>query len=434
MAKRSIAAVEPPEQKAHAVFGASKAERWLNCPGSIALSEKAPEPVESKYALEGTTAHKCLEDLLKAYLGHGDLMDAVCTVAATFPMEMVRHASDAADWIIERQGSASVLAELFSETKVDASSFTCEGQFGTVDAAIVDLYGRLVVVDFKYGAGIAVDPAGEDGRGNAQMAYYALGISEKFGHDFTGVDLVIIQPRAYHEQGPVRIHSLTMSELEAWGERFQAGVIAAKQPDAPLCPGSWCKFCPAGVICPEIKTKAMTEARIVFTDDAGLMSVPEPKLINGLDLGQALDACDRLEEWIKHVRNHAMHVLERGGSIPGYKLIAKRAHRTWGDEAHTAIEARLRFGDEAFAPRKLLTPAQLKASRPYDLSIDDWIEDRVVRESSGSRLVPDRDPRAAVKTRAQIFGVIPDEAPPVVSVVPARVSRKKRRNNVVWTP
>ena len=50
--------------KAHAKLSASSSERWLNCPGSIALIDKAPPPRESKYALEGTTAHECMEKML----------------------------------------------------------------------------------------------------------------------------------------------------------------------------------------------------------------------------------------------------------------------------------------------------------------------------------------------------------------------------------
>ena len=42
---------------AHAVRSASSSARWINCPGSIRISDQCPEPGESEYAKEGTLAH-----------------------------------------------------------------------------------------------------------------------------------------------------------------------------------------------------------------------------------------------------------------------------------------------------------------------------------------------------------------------------------------
>ena len=41
----------------HARLSASSAFRWINCPGSVALSDQCPTPASSSYADEGTLAH-----------------------------------------------------------------------------------------------------------------------------------------------------------------------------------------------------------------------------------------------------------------------------------------------------------------------------------------------------------------------------------------
>ena len=45
----------------HARCSASAAYRWINCPGSVALSDQCPDPGTSSYADEGTLAHSLAE-------------------------------------------------------------------------------------------------------------------------------------------------------------------------------------------------------------------------------------------------------------------------------------------------------------------------------------------------------------------------------------
>ncbi len=402
--------VNIPEDKLHAEFSASGSARWLNCPGSIALSKKAPEQRESEYAKEGTEAHACLEFLLKNGWGR---KGAVEVALKKWPKEMVEHGKAAHDWLLakyrEHQGG------FLCETKVDASPFTCEGQFGTLDAAIVEEFGRLVVIDYKYGAGVSVDPEGPDGKGNSQLVYYALGISHQYAHNFSEVELVVIQPRAYHESGnTTRSFVLSIEELLAWEPVFREGVEKCRDPLAPLATGSWCKFCPAAMICPELKDKAFKQAQIVFTDEAGIESVPEPRMISIPNLTTALNAAEKLEDWIAKVREHAIHVLERGHEVEGWKLVQKRSIRKWKDEDVTAERAETIWGQKVYT-KKLLSPAQLEKLLPNQRP---WIDDNTTSESSGTTLVPESDKREAVKPVAAVF------AEPAVKTLPAALQGK----------
>ena len=52
----------------HARCSASAAHHWINCPGSVALSDQCPDPGSSSYADEGTVAHNLAELKLRRAL------------------------------------------------------------------------------------------------------------------------------------------------------------------------------------------------------------------------------------------------------------------------------------------------------------------------------------------------------------------------------
>ncbi len=403
-----------PSPKAHAEFSASGSARWLACPGSIELSKKAPEQPESKYATEGTEAHACLEFMLK---NRSKPKAARAMALKTYDDEMVEHAAATVAWV-EARLAETPGALLITEERVDAAPFTCAGQFGTVDIAIVDEFGRLTVIDYKYGAGVVRNPEGDDGLGDSQLVYYALGLSYRFNHNFEDVELVVIQPRAYTDDGEtIRSHVLSVDELLAWRQVFRNGVMATGEPKAKLASGKHCKFCPAAVLCPELKDNAMRQAQIVFSDAKGIEVLPDATLVALPNLSNMLKACDKLEAWIEKTRAHAMLVLERGGTVDGFKLVEKRAPRRWTDEEKTAKEAQKKYGSAAFTAPKLLSPAQYEK-----LFKDDgkWIEARVTIKSSGTTMVSENDKRPAVKSIQEVFATPPKALPS-----PKKESRKR---------
>lgn len=391
------------EVKAHAEFGASSSERWLRCPGSIALSRGIPDKGENRYSIEGTQAHSCFEFLLK---NRANITAAGNMALKNYPAEMVQHGLTAVRWIEEQL--AIDPGEVLCETRVDSSSFTCGGQFGTLDASIVREFGRLTVIDYKYGAGIVREPGGHDGEGDSQLVYYGLGISELYNHNFSEVELVIIQPRAYHESGEtIRSAIISMEAFLAWRDKFKRGVSACQDPLAPLIAGPWCKntFCKAALVCPELKENAFKEAQIVF-DDGVLESVPEPKLVKLPDLGTILNAVEKLKIWIENVEEHAYHVLNTGGTIPGYKLVAKRSIRKWINEDQAKNEAVKIFGRAALTDPELKSPAQLE--KAFGKNAKAWVEQRTSAESSGTVMAKESDKRPAVKPIEKVFDALPN--------------------------
>jgi hypothetical protein len=373
-------------KKAHAKFGASTAKRWLSCPGSIALIEKAPPQEESKYAQEGTDAHACLEFLVK---NRAKLKQACAAALRRWNAAMVAHAN-AAVMEIEKIAAELPGAEIFAETRADLP-VSEPGQFGTTDISIVQEFGTLVIVDYKYGAGIPV-PC----ENNEQLIYYALGIAHQYDYNFSRVVLMIIQPRAAIDGKTVRAWETNVATLLEWRDKFEAGIKVAKKKDAALLSGDHCRFCPAAVICPEIGNKKLRAAQFDFNDETGDI-VPQATMdrnvTNPEKLARMLKAFDGLELWIESVRNHAFALARKGTKIPGFKLVEKRGQRKWNDFHRVAEKAENAFGDKVFT-RELLSPAQMEKLSP---AYKAFIDQNSSSVSSGLTLVDDADPRQATR-------------------------------------
>lgn len=376
-------------KKAHAVYGASKAERWLACPGSIRLSKDAPEQVESSYAEEGTRAHECLEYVLTHY---GEPVKAIndALIKKKYAEEMIIHAFDAAERIVD---AAPMGATLLFETKLDASHFTMKGQFGTADAIIADEFGRLTVIDYKYGAGLAVEV-----ENNYQLIYYALAASKKFHHNFVDVELMVIQPRAHHEDGPIRSWVVPIEVLLEYEQVFRAGVVECEKPDAPLKAGDHCRWCPAKTMCPEISSRQIRHARDVFAP----VSAKGRESIHAAPLETQLHAAELLDTWIKGVREAAFLTMKKGNILPGWKLVAKQARRKWADEDAAARELYAKLGPKVLETPRLKSPVQVEKVFK-DEKARALLTKHVVNVSSGLTIASEEDRRPAVDPLKKVF-------------------------------
>jgi Protein of unknown function (DUF2800) len=368
------------DSKKHAKYAASAAYRWLSCPGSISLSEKAPSQPESSYALEGTKAHELLEKLLKG--------EKIAKLKKEYPEEMVEHCLFAWDVISDTISNSS---ELLCETKIGLYHIH-EEMDGTFDAAVIEDFGTLFVFDFKYGTRFVKT------EGNQQLLFYALALAHKHHYNFENIEMVIIQPRCDCDEGPVRRWRISIDELKSWNEVFEKGVKACESKNPKFIAGDHCGYCPATVICPEISKKAMQSAQIAFSDNVepDINSFPEISKIQIKDLGKILNAFEKLEIWMSDVRSHALHCAERGETISEWKLVEKRSIRKWIDGAEKA--AQKEFGDLAFK-KEFLSPAQLEKA----VDARQFLSKYCSSVSSGVTLVCENDKRPAINALEKAF-------------------------------
>ena len=115
--------------------------------------------------------------------------------------------------------------------------------YGTLDADVHSPFRRLTVIDFKYGKGVV------EAQGNVQLGIYALDPINYYMYD--EVELAIVQPRAWHKEGPVRSYLTTPERLEKWAREVVAPAAKeTRKPNAPLFAGDHCKWCLGKPGCP----------------------------------------------------------------------------------------------------------------------------------------------------------------------------------------
>lgn len=215
--------------RAHSKFSASGAERWFNCPGSVELSEGQPDKT-SVWAEEGILAHKFLENVLTG------------NASSKVKNDMYYHVQNAAKFIFDLHRKTKG-SELNVETRIYLDFIHPEA-FGTFDSGIVDLFGMLHVIDFKYGAGHSVSPVK-----NLQMIFYGMGLAHKYDWNFKRVRLWIIQPRIKGYDGPT-FWDIPIMELKSYVPIYKKAVRQVEQFPNKYVEGEWCWWCKAKSICP----------------------------------------------------------------------------------------------------------------------------------------------------------------------------------------
>lgn len=241
--------------KLHAKYSPSSSDRWLGCPGCIQLCDRleAP-PTTTKYAEEGTRAHAVLERFVK---NPTDLAKHYRILSASHPKRMLEFCEQAATTIFGFIKEAGRAAIFHAERRV-GQGFIPE-MWGSLDAAVIQPFRKLHIIDFKYGSGVLVQP-----EQNPQLIFYALAQAHEYGFDFGEVDITIIQPRIPNKRGPVRTWHTTMKELLPWEKTFREGIKESKRPGAPLRTGSHCRWCPAVNICPQVAKANFEQAQADF--------------------------------------------------------------------------------------------------------------------------------------------------------------------------
>jgi len=351
------------------IVGGSTAKRVINCPGSVALVQRMPPQVESKYAAEGTMLHACMEDLL----ADGELGDVIAKNKLTEEQaDKLQYCLGALDEIDPDQ---KMVFNQEVEVSFDGVK-GLEGVFGNVDL-IGRLGDRVIVLDWKFGDGVMVE-AEENPQGlfYAAAAMRTKSLAWAF-YDAKEIEIVIVQPFS------TRRWVTTFERVLEFREELVRAVKQAAKVDAPLAIGDWCRWCTGKPICPKM-TGAID--RTVHMKLEAL--APE-------ELSKALDLADKLESFIGDARRLAQERLEKNMPVPGYKLVAKRATRQWTnpvDAAHWLDGKGLEL-DQIFT-KEIISPAQAeKVLKKSKLALPD---DLVVAVSSGSTLAPESDPRPAV--------------------------------------
>ena len=362
----------------HAYLAASASERWISCPPSAKLCAQA-EDQGSPYAQEGTDAHSLCQYLLEMALGRHSRDP---TEELTFyNAEMQEVAEGYRDFVMEQVAEAKKLCPdplVCVEQTVDFSKWVEHG-FGTADAAIVT-DGMLYVTDLKYGLGVLVPAAGEDGSGNSQLKCYALGLLDGFGwlYDIRRIRLTIYQPRRQN----VDSFELTREELLRWAEEvLKPAAKLAYVGEGEFSAGNHCRFC---------KVRAQCRARAEYSMELARYDFRDPPLLSAEEIAEILPRIDTLSTWADDVRNYALKQALGGTKFPGFKLVEGRSTRRYTDETAVA-RAVLEAGFDPYEKKLLGISAMTR--QLGQKKFNEILKGLVTRPQGKPVLVPENDNR-----------------------------------------
>ena len=346
-----------PVEEPHSVLGASGCQRWVSCPGSVALAKAHPSP----------------PDPPKPVKVDQRMIDGVA--------EYVDYVTDTA-----------VGGELYVE-KTFTLDWLFSRMFGTSDATIINRDRREAwVVDYKNGA----SPVDADW--NMQLLYYAAGALHGLTpEEIQTVHLVIVQPNVIGET--VKECTVSLEDVRAWAvEVLRPAAVATTRTPAPRHPGDHCKYCPGqkNLVCPELKKHLDAVSMNALTGPA----TP----VENLPMEQKLQLVERLDMLVsmaKRAKEHLTYEAEQGTfQHPDWKLVRGRSTRKWVPGA----EAQLinMFGSEIYQSKMKGLSAIEKLMKERGLDPKSVMPSLTEKPFAGYQLVPASDPRPAEQPTACI--------------------------------
>lgn len=433
----------------HSQFPASSAYRLLACPGSYALGQSVDtgERRSTVFSAEGTLAHSLSE---AAVLSDADLSGFAgrSFKADGFEFTADEDFLEAVEVYVEFVRGLRALGYIVMlETRVSPMIHWAGlpdlgiDLFGTADCiAYHPITGKLVIADLKFGKGIAVEAAG-----NPQFLYYGAGALSPdllnyalraHGHAAlpdgwtpTEVDTVVIQPRAYHPDGPIREAHYTGAEVKDWARTtlYDGVKTAINDKGKTLVPGEHCRFCPALAHCPAAEKHTLDAAREAFKN-APLVNVPDAAggdpdaapvqalaalpdtHISDKKLSELLDKIAVIKPYFAALEKLAEDRLAAARPVPGWKLIPTQTRRVWADDEPQIVSALFNAGlaPGQYTETRLRTPAQtekLIGKAKFKALMDQL--GLVTQSPAGTKLAPEGDPRARAKigrTAQEAFG------------------------------
>jgi hypothetical protein len=382
----------------HARFSASASDRWLNCPGSLALSQ-GHSGAASYASAEGTMLHALGERCL---FEEGDPYDYVGQefVVDGFTFELDDEQAGAVTQYVEyiRGFSGIKMYEVRSDY-ASALNLPAGEAFGTADCVIwQEDEQHLHIVDAKFGRKFV------NARENRQLILYAIGVATTLravGDDPVEVTLHIVQPRVSATPIP---YTLSGEELEFYAADFAKSAVKAQKAietyqvgrELELLPylvagESQCQWCPAKANCPALR-KEVDESMKNVPDVIGFMPAAQ--------LSKEQSKLTLIRMYCDAVETETLRRLLAGEPVDGYKMVLGReGNRKWVSEDKIVdllnkLQSTYKLPeDDLWSPKKPKTLPQIekvlkKAKVPVNL------EPYQVRSPAKPTMASADDPRA----------------------------------------
>jgi hypothetical protein len=331
------------------------------CPGSLALEEKYKTEDQSPAAREGSHAHEVARRLLEGGL--------ICME----PQDMIDGANLYRDHVRSIVGDAV----LHIEERVNVPLVHPEC-WGTPDLWALVWWQEiptLHVWDYKFGYGPV------EVYQNWQLLTYAAGIVGELKDAPVSVHLHIVQPRAWHRDGPIRTWVISNQILFEYIARLQQSEFLALQPDAPCIPSIECTHCTARHACSALQRRGLAFADL-SAETVPLELTPSQ---TGNELRILHHAAKLLDARITGLEEQARSMLANGKRVPHYRMEPGMGREIWKRPVSEVVMLGEMLDVHLKKPAELITPKQaVKAGIPREV-VNQYSE----QQKGALKLVPD---------------------------------------------
>ncbi len=374
----------------HSLNSPSSFARRIGCPGSANMERGLPSE-SSSYADEGTAAHELGERCLKKGDNPEDYRGEIIVVekdGGRREFEVNGDMISAVEVYVEH--CRSLMGRHMIEHKFELP-FIGSKEKGTSD--FTALHDRILhVVDYKHGKGETVEA-----KNNVQGLCYGLGAAKEFQKDEWDIlRITIVQPRAYHDEGPVRSWDVPRDEVFDYMLNFAAAAKATEDPNAPLKVGPWCRFCKSKPTCPAQLKFAQDTLEMDF-DEPTSKPVPQTFLSDEKILDLVFNKIKIIEQWCQSLKDYAQKKAEAGEPIKGSKLVFTRAVRMWKDKKQAEKMLGTKY-PQLFTQEFCTAPQAEKILGKKEFKDVEFLVDKI---STGVTLVPESDPRESARSTAE---------------------------------
>lgn len=326
--------------KGHAFLPPSGAHCWRWCPLWPTMVERFPQaPTEE--GREGDAAHWC--NALPEAPALGSL--APNGVQVTSAMLQGR-----ALW---RHCLAEMVAPRF-EAHVFGGSIHRTLNHGTPDHWSFD--GHTVYVDdYKFGFEPVEVFENWQGLNYLSLVMDTLGMSNGVHDQAIGARFRIIQPRAYHRDGPVREWRIKrLSDLRGSFNQLREAADRATSPQHQVgIVGTHCKHCPGRHACDALQRNTATS---IDTRGSSLPLELTPEAL-GVELRELRRTLKLLQARESGLTAQAEATLLRGQRVPGFAMEPKQGRTVWLHDAPTIAAIGTALG-HALQKTEVITPTQ----------------------------------------------------------------------------
>lgn len=309
----------------HSRIPPSSAHIWGSpngCPGWVAANVAYPETEEGEEAREGTAAHELAESMIKARdiffreFAVGTPASNGVGITDDIYESAVIYAKDVLE-VVSETGVEPRVERRISAPQIHAESW------GTPDTYLASV-SRLIIWDFKHGHEKV------EAFENWQAINYFHGIINELNMApdearWLEVQIRIVQPRAYHRDGIVRVWKTTGDNLLKLGEHLKRGAAEGLSENPPIRSGPYCKHCPGRHAC-----SAALAGGVALYEAASHWL---PSELSPQALGAQLTIVKRARKQLEYLESgyeaQVDSLVRSGTTVPGWTPESKYGQEKW---------------------------------------------------------------------------------------------------------